>query len=99
MTDAPNNLDEARARIRRLIDPYRDRDDLTDEQAAKVQAWRDALAVIGGEDVDERPERGRLETASSQREDWEGSTPDDAGEALFGDMEEYLEENQDADEL
>jgi hypothetical protein len=55
MTDAPNDLDEARERVRRLLDPYRDRTDLTDEQEAKLQGVRNALAVIGGTDVDERP--------------------------------------------
>ncbi|WP_247729844.1 AbrB/MazE/SpoVT family DNA-binding domain-containing protein [Halovivax limisalsi] len=30
----------------------------------------------------------KLETATADRDDWEGTTPTDAGEALFGPMEE-----------
>ncbi|OYR42889.1 hypothetical protein [Halorubrum sp. Eb13] len=60
-----------------------------------------------GEDLDTEALRrawGRfqsdgLDSATVGRDDWEGSTPSDAGEALFGDMDSFLNENQDADEL
>lgn len=53
MTDEPDDIEEARERIRKLIDPHRGRDDLSAEQVAKVQAYRNALAVIGGDDRDD----------------------------------------------
>ena len=38
-------------------------------------------------EVNPRPST-RLETATAGREDWENTTPTDAGEALFGSMDE-----------
>lgn len=55
-SDTSDDLEEAKQRIRRLLDPYRDRDDLSSEQAAKVQGVRNALAILG-DDADERPGR------------------------------------------
>lgn len=38
-------------------------------------------------EIDPKPST-KLETATAGREDWAGSTPTDAGEALFGPMED-----------
>ncbi|MFC7018392.1 MULTISPECIES: DUF433 domain-containing protein [Haloarcula] len=47
--DDPTDLDDARARVRRLLEPYQDRDDLSPEMEAKLQGYCNALAVLGGE--------------------------------------------------
>lgn len=52
------------------------------------------------EEMDElREEWDELQSATADRADWTGTTPDDAGEALFGHMDTHLNENQDADEF
>jgi uncharacterized protein (DUF433 family) len=55
--DTPDNLEEAKQRLRRLLDPYRDRSDLSPEMEAKVQGYSNALAVLSGEELDECPGR------------------------------------------
>ena len=36
----------------------------------------------------------KLETATAGRDDWKNTTPTDAGEALFGPMDEYDSDNE-----
>lgn len=48
--DASVDLDEARERIRKLIDLYRDRGDLTDEETGRIRGYRNALRLIGGDE-------------------------------------------------
>jgi uncharacterized protein (DUF433 family) len=87
-SNTSDGLEEVKQRLRRLLDPSRDRDDLSPEMEAKLQGVRNALAVIDGEDVGERPE-SELETASSGREPLPPQSESDVNEQVEA---EWVEE-------
>lgn len=53
-----------------------------------IETESDVPAYLSGSvlTVDPQPS-SKLQTATTGREDWEGSTPTDAGESLFGPMD------------
>lgn len=73
----------------RITIPKRVRDRLGLEPNESVSA-RLTGSVL---EIDPRPS-SRLETATADRDDWTGSTPTDAGEALFGPMEETVGDDE-----
>ncbi|MFB6309481.1 MAG: AbrB/MazE/SpoVT family DNA-binding domain-containing protein [Haloarculaceae archaeon] len=66
----------------RMTIPKRIRDQLGIEPNATVSARLDGSVLT----VDPRPSTA-LETATADRDDWDASTPMDAGEALFGSLD------------
>jgi AbrB family looped-hinge helix DNA binding protein len=66
----------------RVTVPKRIRDELGIEGDCHVSAYVAGSQLI----IDPKPSTS-LGSATSDRDDWEGSTPTDAGEALFGPMD------------
>lgn len=52
-----------------------------------IEANDELPATLAGSVLEVNPKpSSKLETATAGRDDWEGSTPTDAGDALFGSM-------------
>lgn len=66
----------------RVTIPKRVRDRLGIEPGSDISAYLEGSVLT----VDPEPS-SRIQTATAGRENWEDSTPTDAGESLFGPME------------